>query len=170
MSTNGCVGIAARDGADLFLVLSVCRGPKGDVYVNFHRDQDPNWKPHASYHASGQHHQKSHGHKALVRQKQKPDQQFTGSENVVTTGIAREEPRAIGKVCASADCSTVFELPLAELRPEKYRTFVSVDITEPGGQVIAAPGATIIRSAVFQDATPWIHVTLFDTGGHDREV
>jgi hypothetical protein len=170
MSTNHCIGIAARDGSDLFLVLSVCRGPKGDVYVNFHRDHDPDWKPHASYHASGQHHQKSHGHKSLVQQGQKPDQQFTGSHNVVTTGIASDEPRAIGNLWRTSDFSAMFEIPLAELRPEKYRTLVSVDISEPGGQPITTPGATIIRNVVFQDATPWIRVTLFDTGPHDMEA
>jgi hypothetical protein len=156
--------VAVRDGADLFLVLSICRGPQGDVYVNFPRDHEPDWKPHSSYHASGQHHQKSFGHKALVHHRQKPNANFSGTENVVTTGIALDEPRAINKPCDVADFQEVFEIPLSELRPEQYRTLVSVDMTEPSGQPIITPGATVIRQAVFKDAVPWILVTLFDTG------
>ena len=67
MSSGGTSGatfaIAVRDGTDLFLILSIRRGPKGDVYVNWPRPHDPKWKPHASFHASGQHHQKSFDHK-----------------------------------------------------------------------------------------------------------
>ena len=62
--------VAAHDGDELFLFLTVARAPDGDVYVNiFHRHTEPElkrWKPHASYHASGQHHQKSFNRKALV--------------------------------------------------------------------------------------------------------
>lgn len=155
--------VAVRDGADVFLVLSICGGPQGDVYVNFPRDHDPDWKPHSSYHASGQHHQKSFGHKALVYHRQKLNAEFRGTANVVTTGIAANEPRAINKPCDPAEFREVFEIPLCELRPEKYRTNVSVDVTEPNGQPIITPGAKVIRQAVFKDAIPWILVTLFDT-------
>ena len=155
--------VAVRDGEDLLLFLSICRGPQGDVYVNFPRDDEPAWKPHSSYHASGQHHQKSFGHKALVRDRQKPDVNFRGTENVVTTGIASDEPRAINILCQSASFVDVFEIPLSDLRPEKYRTFVSVDISEPDREPIITPGAKVIRQAVFQDRVPWIIVTLFDT-------
>jgi hypothetical protein len=159
--------IAVRDGNELFLFLSICRAPQGDVYVNFPRDHKPNWKPHSSYHASGQHHQKSFGQKTIERHRQKPDANFRSTENVVTTGIASDEPRAINVPCQTSDFQEVFEIPVSELRPERYRTMISVDITEAGGKSIVTPGARVVRQAMFQDAIPWILVTLFDTEGNE---
>ena len=49
------------------------------------------------------------------------------------------------------------------MRPETYRTLLTVDLAEPGGQAIITPGATILRQKAFQDAEPWIMVTLFET-------
>ena len=102
------IAVAVRDGDDLFVVVEIVRAEQGDVYVNFLRD-DPDWKPHSSYHASGQHHQKSYDRKACVYYKQKPDDSFRGTENVVTTGIASDEPRAINKPYQSAQFSDLFE-------------------------------------------------------------
>lgn len=157
------IAVAVRDGAELFLVLSICRSPQSDVYVNFPRDHIPDWKPHSSYHASGQHHQKSFDHKALVDHRQKPNSNFSGTENIVTTGIASDEPRAINKHCNAGDFQKVFEIPLTELSPEKYRTFISVDVTDTNSLPLITPGATVIRQDVFQDVIPWIQVTLFET-------
>jgi hypothetical protein len=36
---NQRFAVAVRDGLDLFLFLTICRSPSGDVYVNFPRDQ-----------------------------------------------------------------------------------------------------------------------------------
>ena len=159
--------VAVRDVADLFLFLSISRGPKDDVYVNFPRDNRPSWKPHSSYHASGQHHQKSFGQKFLVHHRQQPNKNFRGTENVVSTGIASDEPRAIGMPYQPTAFHEVFEIPISDLRPEHYRTFISVDIAGANGQPIITPGAKVIRQAIFQDAVPWILVTLFDTGPAD---
>jgi hypothetical protein len=67
-------------------------------------------KPHSSYHASGQHHQKSFGHKAMVRQQQKPDANFRGTVNVVTMGIASDETRAIQMPYQKAAFMEMFEI------------------------------------------------------------
>jgi len=155
--------VAVRDGQDLFLFLSICRGPQGDVYVNFPRDCKPRWKPHSSYHASGQQHQRSFGHKFLVQHGHKPDANFINTANVVTTGIASDEPRLINTFCQATDFQEVFEIPIGELRSEKYRPFLSVDITEVNGSPIITPEAKVLRQAIFQDSVPWILVTLFDT-------
>jgi hypothetical protein len=54
--------VAVRDGEELYLLITVNR--EGDnVYVNSPRPGEPEWNPHASYHASGQHHAKSFNHK-----------------------------------------------------------------------------------------------------------
>ena len=155
--------VAVRNGENLFLFLSICRAPQGDVYVNWPRRYEPDWNPHSSYHASGQYHHKSFGHKALVRHRPKPDANLPDTENVVTTGIASDEPSAVNTPCRPESFEDVFEIPLSDLRPEKYRTFVSVDISDRDGEPIITPGATVIRQAVFRDSVPWICVTLFDT-------
>jgi hypothetical protein len=157
--------VAVRDADDLLLVFSICRDPHGDVYVNFPRDHDPAWKPHSSYHASGQHHQKSYGHKALVYHRQRPDVNLRGTVNVVTLPIASNEPRAINTPCQENTFKDVVYIPLRDVRSERYRTFLSVDVTDSNGEPTIAPGAAIIRQAVFKDAVPWVLITLFDTGG-----
>lgn len=152
--------IAVRDCEDLKLFLSVCRAPQGDVYVNFPRDHEPKWRPHSSYHASGQHHQKSFGRMDVVRQKQKPDGGFQGNENIVTTGIASDEPSAMQSCCV-AEFEDVLEIPTDKLGAEHYSTMVSIDLSEPGGSPIITSGAQILWHKVIQDKMPWIHVTLF---------
>jgi hypothetical protein len=62
----------------------------------------------------------------------------------------------------------MFEIPISDLSTDRYRTMISVDITEPNGQPITTPGSTVVRQAVFKDAVPWILVTLFDTGSNQR--
>jgi hypothetical protein len=161
--SNRTYAIAVRSDLELFLFLDICRTPQGDVYVNVPRDHNPSWKPHSSYHASGQHHYKSFGHTALIRQRQKPDKNLQGTENITTIGIASDEFCAIDTHCNPANFQQVFEIPIAELRSEKYCTMISIDIAEPGGQPIVTPGAKIILRATFQDAVPWVLVTLFDS-------
>jgi len=156
--------VAVRDENDLFLVLSVCRSMAGDVYVNFPRDYEPKWKPHASYHASGQHHQKGFNHAYHICPREKPTTGFHGTENVMTTGIARDEPRAINTPCIAADFDSLFEISLGDLRPEKYHTYLAIDIAEPISPPIIFPGSRVLEQSVFADRVPWIVVTLFDTG------
>lgn len=146
--------VAVRDAGDLLLVFSICRDPHGDVYVNFPRDHDPAWKPHSSYHASGQHHQKSYGRKIHVDHRQPPGANFSGTHNVVTVPIASNEPRAINVLCDVADFQELFEIAVGDVRPEKYRTCISVDLTDTISQPILVPGATIIRQSVYKDAFP----------------
>ena len=82
--------------------LPICRGTAGDVYVNYPQNQIPHSKPHTSYHASGQHHEKNANYKFGVRHQQKPNASFVGTENVVTFGIATGESRAINVPCDPA--------------------------------------------------------------------
>lgn len=102
----------------------------------------------------------------MVRPEQKPDANFQDSKNVVSTSIAADEPRAINTPCQATDFQGVFEIPVSELRKEKYRTMISVDITDTSGKPIITPGARILRQITFKDAVPWIVVTLFDTYSH----
>lgn len=156
--------VAVRDGDDLLLCFRICRSPKGDVYVEFPRDHDRGWKPHSSYHASGRHHQKSYGHKNYVVQRERPDANFSGTQCVVQMPIASDEPRKIKVLCNVADFQELFEIAVGEIRPDKYRTGISVDLTDTISQPILIPGAAIIQQSVYKDVLPWIVVTLYDTG------
>jgi hypothetical protein len=142
----------------------VRREPKGDVYVNWPRD-DLKWKPHASFHASGQHHQKSHNRKMALAHCEKPDANFRGARMVAGTPISADEPRTINRPCELVAFGGVVEIPLSELRLEKYRNMITVEIVEPNHVADIVPNGRIVRQAVFKDAMPWIVVTLWETRG-----
>ncbi len=107
------IAIAVRDD-DLFLLATVVRSTATDVYVNWSRDHVVEWKPHTSYHASGQHHQKSFGKALDVRKEQKPDVTFKGTRTVVSFGVATGEHTAVNVRCDPKDFSagtSVLDLP-----------------------------------------------------------
>ncbi|HLD63536.1 MAG TPA: hypothetical protein VI913_01435 [Candidatus Peribacteraceae bacterium] len=159
---NYQIAVAVRDACDLLVILTVCRSPQGDVYVNFPRDYNPKWKPHSSYHASGQHHQKSYNHKALLRNRQRPDTNFRGTENVVTTRVNVDDGHALNITCAPNSFDDVFEIPVAALNAGASCVDLSVDIAEPGSPAIITPGAKILVQSAFKHFVPWILVTLFE--------
>ena len=154
------IAIAVRD-VDLYLEASVVRKTASDVYLNFHRDHNPTWKPHASYHASGQFHHKSYGQKFLTPMLgQKPDSTFKGTKNLASFGLATGEHLLLNQRCDASTFDEVFEIRAALLRPEKYSTYVYTDLVEPGISPTLYPGATILKQAMFKDSEPWIVVTL----------
>ena len=53
------IAVAVRDGAELWLTMTVRRDHKGDVYVIYPRQEG---NPHASYHQKGTFHHKSDNH------------------------------------------------------------------------------------------------------------
>ena len=155
------IGIAVKDG-DLYLIATAVRAAATDVYVNWPRDHVAGWKPHTSFHASGQHHQKSFGKALGVRNEQKPDVTFRGTRTVVSFGVATGEHTAVNVRCDPKDFSAVFEIPLALVRPEKYSTWVYVDLVEPGMDPLLFPGATIRKQETYKDAEPWIVLTFLE--------
>jgi hypothetical protein len=161
-SSLSTYAVAVRDGNELFQFLTIARSSEGDVYVNIlHKQQGSDWerwKPHASYHASGQHHQKSFGRKALIARRQPPDVNFRSAENVVTMPLPADEPRRLNTPCNMTEFYDVFEIQASDLTEN---TQISVDVTEPNGDAIITPGAKIIRQFAFTDAVPWILVTVF---------
>ena len=154
------IAIAVRD-VDLHLEASVVRKAASDVYLNFHRDHDPDWKPHASYHASGQFHHKSYGVKLLTPTLgQKPDSNFVGTKNLASFGLATGEHLLLNQPCDPSKFNDVFEVPASMLRPEKYSTYIYADLVEPGIAPTLYPGGTILKQATFKDSEPWIVITL----------
>jgi hypothetical protein len=122
----------------------------------------PDWNPHFSYHASGHYHVKNDSQPFHVSHWQRPDANLPSTRNMSIMGIAASEPRHTNSPCKVEDYVKVFEISISELRPEIYRTFLSIDLTDPDGQPIIYPGATVLRQAIFDDGEPWIMVTLFD--------
>lgn len=160
--------IAARDGEDLFLVARVHRDRGGEVFVGIPRKGVPRWDPHSSYHADGKYFVKTHNLAHLVQRLQRPDANFKGTFNMSTIPIAANEPRETNSPCRVSTFDEVFEIPISELSPEEHRTMLSVDLIEPGEKPIKEPGkkpvmTKILRQKTFQDAIPWICVTLYDT-------
>jgi hypothetical protein len=155
------IAIAVRD-TELFLLATAVRATANDVYVNWPRDHVFGWKPHTSYHASGQHHQKSFGNAFDVRKKQKPDPGFKGAVNLVSFGVATGEHKAVNVRCDPQDFNAVFDIPIAMVRPEKYRTYVYVDLVEPSAKPDLFPGATILKQESYKDAEPWIVLTFLE--------
>jgi hypothetical protein len=155
------IAIAVRD-TDLFLIATVVRAAATDVYVNWPRDHVVGWKPHTSYHASGQHHAKSSGRAFGVRKKQKPDPSLKGTVNLVSFGVATGEHRAVNVRCDPRNFGAVFEIPLAMVRPEKYTMYVYVDLVEPGVDPLLVPGAAVRKQETYKDADPWIVLTFLE--------
>jgi hypothetical protein len=154
------IAIAVR-GVNLHLEASVVRKTASDIYLNFHRDHDPTWNPHGSYHASGQFHHKSYGQKfASPVLGQKPDSNFKGTKNMASFGLAAGEHLLLNQPCDPSLFDEVFEIPAQLLRPEKYSTYVYTDLVEPGVSPTLYPGATVLKQTTYKDAEPWIVVTL----------
>ena len=115
---------------------------------------------HVSYHCSGQHHHKSFNRKAILRQLQRPDANFRGTENVLTTNISAGDARAISVVCDPAKFDGVFEMSESDLCSTMFS--LSVDLTS-GGPI--RPPNTKSRSVCQQSFAgffPQIVITLFD--------
>ena len=94
--------IAVRDGDDLFLWVRLRRAARNDIYyvLPTGREDDAEWKewdPHGSWHQDGSLHHKSFNRKMLpAESRQKPNVEFKGTHNLITRGIASDEPRALG--------------------------------------------------------------------------
>ena len=156
--------VAVRDGADLWVFLSVERQPKGDVYIFW---PSPN-TPHASYHRSGRAHMKS-GDKTpdmstfIVRHRQPPTATFSGTEQIFTTPIWLGGARAMQHACRVASYrGGVCEIPAAEISPTQVncQTAVAVDLVAPGAPP-SVPATTGIRRCVFTNTEPHLSVTLW---------
>jgi hypothetical protein len=158
---NRMYAVAVRDGAELFLICRIRRTVTGDVYVLPPR-HDPRWNPHVTYHATGHAHANPDDPPYHVSHWQRPGTDFQGTRAMGTMAITASEPRLINAPCKVEDYADVFEISVSEFRPEMGGTMLSVDLTAPSGQPSIAPGVRVLRQAIFQDATPWIMITVID--------
>lgn len=155
------IAVAVRDGGELFLIAFVVRAAASDVYVNWPRDYVRGWKPHTSYHASGQHHHKSFGKAADVQKRQKPDAAFKGTQQIVSFGVATGEHAALNIRFDPSDFDEVFEIPIGEIGSTKYTTYLAMDLVEPSiSPQLQLPDAKVLKQETYTDAEPWIVITF----------
>ena len=154
------IAVVFRDGEELFLFWRIIRNHKGELFVIFPRDY---LNSHTSYHADGTHHHKLGKFKFMVRRCARPAE-IHETVNLMTTSVAASDPRAFNKPCRVDQFTDVLEIPTADLiSSPNVRTPLAVDIAPINGQSTLSSQATarIIRQKIFQDAVPWIIVTLF---------
>ena len=161
--------IAVRDEAHLFLFLWVkwAKCSNGGEFLAFlPRPHDRSINAHASYHADGGYHIKSHdmsNRNRIMRQlKQKPDQNFVGTAHLLDQRITKDGPRAIGQECDVGAFSEVFEIPVAELGTTVLNTHVSADLISSGYGPNLVPNARIIRQKEYRDLFPFLVFTLYE--------
>jgi hypothetical protein len=164
--------VAIRDAEGLFLWVRIRRSLLGDIYYMFPTGRSgrewKKWNPHGSQHKDGRSHHKSFDRKMFAQQGQKPDSHFKGTENLIARPIARNEPRAFGVICEPAEFAEVMQVPATILSNETYKTYTSIDLTEPGRPVTAVPSVEILAQRTFDDSIPWIVVSVYsitDAGG-----
>jgi hypothetical protein len=164
--------IAVQDGTTLWLFLEIVRKPPGDVYVEPPVEWSPPWRPHFSYHASGQSHIKSFDYRQrikerpmLVRRGQKPDWQFVEPAQIISLGIWLSGVRSMRQPCRAGDYSDAFTLDASAISPTAHnpRTAVAIDLVAPGGDPLVHPLSAVLCRRVFTDAVPHISVSLWDT-------
>jgi hypothetical protein len=80
---------------------------------------------------------------------------------LVTVPIARNEPRAFGVICDPTQFTEVMEVPATILSNETYKTYISIDLIEPGVQLgVAIHGTEVLAERTFDDSIPWILVRV----------
>jgi hypothetical protein len=159
--------IAVCDGDDLFLWLRLKRAARTDIYyvIPTGRENDQEWEkwdPHGSWHRDGHVHHKSFNRKMSAQSRQKPSAEFKGTHNLITRGIASDEPRAFGVQCDPRKFSEVVLIPVSILGQKRYETYTSVDVSEPGLQPSLLGGQErILMQRILDDAIPHITVTVY---------
>ena len=165
--TSALHAIAVRDAQGLHLVARVARRPSGIYYLiprdakAFQIDSDENWDPHVSYHADGSHHIKSFGQLALTRMKRQAlNSTFSGAEPLFAQSFQPGDLHNLPTLSNASSFVDVFEIPVDRLRASDHYT-LALDLLEPGAGRLGGPWLEVVLEHSFQDASPWIHATLW---------
>ena len=158
--------IAVRDKGHLFVFMWVRYSQKGEFFVILPRPHDRRIAARASYHANGRYHIKTHEKlgfpKIMPQRRQKPGQNFVGTEHLLAQKIAPWHARDIGVTCDPKKYTDVFEIPVADLREGQVITRTSVDVVSPGYNPNLGPNIRIIRQKTYQDGFPFIVFSLYE--------
>ncbi len=156
---NWMYAVAVRDDPHLRLLCRIRRSRTGDVYFLIPREEFMG-NPHASYHRSGTRQVRSYDGKNFVSHLQKPDESFQGTEGLFALAIPPGAVSLHSVLCAPEEFSEIFEISSAQLPTEDHHT-LAVDLIQPGYLAIPVLGKEILVQRCFQDASPWILVTLW---------
>src|SRR5260221_4520798 len=92
--------VAVRDAGGLHLFMWVRVPLRSEFFTMLPRPRDPSINAHASLHADGSYHIKSHGlPRCMERQKQKPDGTLVDTEHLMDQGLNRAGVLSIGENC-----------------------------------------------------------------------
>ena len=158
--------VVVRSGNDKRLFGRVRRSSGGDIYAIWAEDESPHSlskgsNPHASYHADGRVHSKTHDRAAIIKKLQAPDQQFRGNQPIEATNADRAASATLPPLAGNFD--DVFEISL-DLITGKTNQLVAVEVIQPGGTPIRVTGRdNVLTEKVFQEEAPWIVVSFVET-------
>jgi hypothetical protein len=161
------IAIVHPDGRKL-LFGRVRRSAKGEVFAVWAEDQSPRnlgrgSNPHASYHANGRLHSKSHGIIAIKKTRQVPNASFKGTEPIEATNADRGLSPTLPVLSGYFD--DVFEIKSGQIASSRNPS-ITVDVSEPGVLPIRQTGSDqVIAEKIFKDDTPWIIVSLVESPG-----
>jgi len=160
-------GIAiVRPDGERRLFGRVRRSRRGEVFAVWAEDESPEnpgmgSNPHASYHGNGRSHSKTWDRPALIRELQVPGQQFRGNQPFEATNADRALSLTLPPVSGNFD--DLFEIP-SRLLAGAQNHAIAVDLVEPGVSPVRVTGNDrLLAEKVFQDAVPWIVVSLVET-------
>jgi len=155
--------VAVNDTEGLFLFLRVKRSAKGEYFVFMPRPSDSLVDAHVSYHADGSYHVKTHekygAEKFMVEQRQKPDQNFKGTEHMLAQRVGRE--RGITSRCDPSQYSGIFQISANELDSDRP-VRVSIDLVAEGVRPDLGPGLLVLRRGIYGTASPFIAISLYE--------
>lgn len=154
--------VAVSDGVYLYLLLRLRRNWKGELFYVFPNQRGNRHNPHGSYHRDGRVHHKSFDKKFLARQGLRPDRNFVGAEQLLTTVVSAVEAH-LYPLCNPAEFDDIVKIPIGLISPERYRTYIAVDLVEAHGKPQISSGDRIVEQQVFGDAVPWIVVTVLES-------
>ena len=157
--------VAVNDEGVLRLFLWAKRSETGDFYVFLPRPHDRHINAHSSYHADGQFHVKSHDmsgrNKIMQRQSQKPDQFFSGTENLIDQTVTLNHVRSIGEICAQHKYTDCFVIDSSRLQQYGYiRVTADLVSYESGPNLV--PNAHVLEQRKFRASPPFLAITLYE--------
>lgn len=157
--------VLARPGGNKSLFGRVRRSSKGDVCAIWAEDESLHnhgrgSNPHASYHANGRFHSKTHDRSAFKRSLQVPAKDFRGNQPIQATNADRALSPTLPAFTGQFD--DVFEIPL-DLISDNSNQSIAVDVIEPGISPAEVTGNDkVLAEKIFQDDVPWIVVRLVE--------
>jgi hypothetical protein len=152
-SMNRLFAVAARDEADLWLIIRIKHSPSGFYVLVPHPDRK--WDAHVSYHTNGRLHIKTHGRQPLPARWVEPlSDHFCGPP----VHLGKHFVGDVGCRCDSSRFKRIIELPAATMMAQG--TFVAVDVVRQGGRPKEDVIGDILQEHVIDETDPNIVIRI----------